>query len=392
MRVAIVTQGFLIGGGVPAIARWLRAELSSRGHEVHVHDLATSWCDERSRRILQPRTWMTSIGPDPHPVDDTLIQWGANLPEFEGQRYRPRKHLTAALNQYDIIQVVAGAPALALSVAKAIPPKVLQVATDITSERETRLAGMSPLRRVTKAASLPLLRRLERRGLCSVDHVLVENRKMERFVRSSGQDSVTFAPPGIDTQVFSPAKPWDQRGPIIAFGRLGDPRKDWPTAISAFELFIAQTGALNNLVIAGRMPMSRHLQSKINESPLRDRIVLHEDVPPAQLPGLLASGSVFLQSSLEEGLGLAGLEAMACGLPVVATRTAGSSEYVRDGENGYLIEIGPSTALALADRLAKTLGDGNGATLSAEAVKTSRTHYSTEAAFSRFAEVYRGLI
>jgi glycosyltransferase involved in cell wall biosynthesis len=391
LRIAIVTQGFSIGGGVPTIAKWLRTELSAIGHEVNVHDLATSWTDERSRRLLDPASWLVSLAPDPHPTDAWLIRWGANFPEFEGQRYRARRSLTDALNEYDIIQVVSGAATLALSVANAVPPKVLQVATDITSERSARLAGMPIARRVLKTMGLPTLRRLERLGLRSVDEVLVENRGMEGFVRSAGQASVVFAPPGIDLGLFGPAGAWESWKPVVAMGRLGDSRKDWPTAVAAYELFIANTDATNELVIAGRGPASAELLRKIDESPLRERIRLLEDVPAAELPALLASGSVFLQSSLEEGLGLAGLEAMACGLPVVATRTAGSSEYVRDGANGYLVDINSDTAGALADRLSQTLLDGRGSTLSQGALDMCRTHFSSEVALHRFVDVYRRL-
>ncbi len=391
MRIAIVTQGFSTGGGVPTIAKWLRSELSSRGHDVHVHDLATSWKDPRSRRLLRPNSWATVLMPDPHPTDPWLTRWGANFPELEGQRYRPRKSLTAALDSYDLIQVVAGAPALAMAVAKADPPKVLQVATDITSERSTRLSAMPPAKRLLKTLGLPVLRRLERRGLHSVDHVLVENRQMEAFVRGSAQDAVTFAPPGVDTEVFHPTEPWNATKPIIAFGRLGDARKDWPTAVAAYELFVRQTGALNQLIIAGRGPLSLDLRHKIEQSELTNRIILREDVPSAELPTLLASGSVFLQSSLEEGLGLAGLEAMACGLPVVATRTAGSSEYVRDGRNGYLVGIDDRTSHALAVGLSRTLQADNGASLSRGALETSRNDFSPEVTLSRYLELYRDL-
>lgn len=388
MRVAVVTQGYLFGGGVPAIARWLRQGLTEHGHEIHVHDLASSSRDERSRRALSPRTWRRRLAPETDPTDPELFHWGANWVELESQRYRPRQALTAALDTYDVIQVVAGGPALALSVSRAKRPKVLQVATTLLMERRAHLPEMAPAKRAAKTLSLPSLHGLEVQSLRSVDEVVVENRWMEDWVRRQGQPHVTLAPPGIDVDVFHPVGEWDPSRPIIAFGRLGDSRKDWPTAVEAYERFVEMTGLVNGLVLAGKGPLAPALVRRLENSPLQERIKVHVDVPGEGLPGLLASGSVFLQSSLEEGLGLAGLEAMACGLPVVATRTVGSSEYVRDGVNGFLVDLGSGAAAGLAQGIAGVLAKGAGQIMSDGAIHTCRDEYASAVALDRFLELY----
>lgn len=391
VKIAIVTQGYLVGGGVPAIARWLRAKSTEHGHTVDVHDLAASSRDVRSRRILSPKTWRRNLVPEVNASDPGLFHWGADWVELESNRYCPRAPLTAALNTYDLIQVVAGGPALALAVSDARPPKALQVATTLLMERRAHLPEMALGKRAAKTMSLRSLHRLEVKALRGVDEVVVENRWMEEWVRQQGQPNVTFAPPGIDTDFFHPVGAWDPSRPIIAFGRLGDSRKDWPTAVTAYERFVEESGLGNELVLAGKGPLARALVEKLEMSPVRDRISIREDVPAAELPGLLAGGSVFLQSSLEEGLGLAGLEAMSCGLPVVATRTVGSSEYVRDGENGFLVEVGPDAARHLAGALEVTLSDGRGHPLSERAIRTCVDSYSSRVAVQRFLDVYEGM-
>ena len=391
MRVAILSQGYLTGGGVRAIATWLRRGLSDHGHEVEVHDLATSSRDDRSQRVLSPSTWRVSLEAERDPDDPGLFHWGAAWVELESQRYRPRGPLTDALNDYDLIQVVAGGPALALVASRAKPPKALQVATTLLAERRSRLAGMPPVKRIVKTLSLPRLHRLEVHALRAVDHVFVENRWMEEWVQRHGQPNVTFAPPGIDTHKFRPEGDWDANRPIIAFGRLGDSRKDWPTAVEAFERFVADTGLANGLVLAGRGPLDPALQRRLESSPVLERITIREDVPADELPALLASGSVFLQSSLEEGLGLAGLEAMACGLPVVATATVGASEYVRNGENGFLAPLGESVD-ALAAGLERVLGSGSGSAFSKQALRSVRGDYSSDAAIRRFLDTYADIV
>jgi glycosyltransferase involved in cell wall biosynthesis len=62
---------------------------------------------------------------------------------------------------------------------------------------------------------------------------------------------------------------------------------------------------------------------------------------------------LFATATTWEGMPNTVLEGMACGLPVVATRASGLEELVRDGVNGYLVEI--NDAAALADRLAELI-------------------------------------
>ena len=116
-RIALVTQGFCIGGGVSTVARWLRSGLESTGnYSVDIHDLATSSKDAMSRRLARPKTWLRRSLRWLSDSDDGLQHWGANAVEVELMRYRPRVELTRTLRSYDLIQVVNGGPALAAAV------------------------------------------------------------------------------------------------------------------------------------------------------------------------------------------------------------------------------------------------------------------------------------
>lgn len=89
----------------------------------------------------------------------------------------------------------------------------------------------------------------------------------------------------------------------------------------------------------------------------------YDYMPHASLPRLLNSCHAFVLPSVEEGLARAGIEAMACGLPVIATRNTGLSDFIRDGVNGFLVPVRDSAAIAGALRklfedpaLAESLG------------------------------------
>ena len=388
LRIALVSQSY-DSGGVATVVRWLRTSLLSRGHQVDVHVLAASARDPISRRVIRPSTWRRTLVGARIGGQSDVYRWGADWVELEGQRYRPRPPLTKCLNDYDLIQVVAGGPALALAASRARPPVLLQCATSLAFERPARLHGMGLIRGLVKRLTLDSILRLERAALESTDHVFVENRQMEQWVGERiGSTRVTFAPPGIDTRFFSNSRPWDREGPVIAFGRLDDPRKDWGTALRAFEILASRYRPSARLLLCGQGPVPARLENAVKRSSFRDSIALATDIPMEQLPQVLSSGSLFLQSSLEEGLGLAGIEAMACGLPVIATKTAGSLEYVRDGLNGHLVDLGPHAAEHLAEAMASTLAGQRGMWQSSNARAIAVTQFGADAAFARYEQVY----
>ena len=70
----------------------------------------------------------------------------------------------------------------------------------------------------------------------------------------------------------------------------------------------------------------------------------------SDVPGVLARADIYVQPSFQEGLPNAVLEAMAMGLPIVATRVSGNEDVVADGDNGLLVPPGDPDALAAALR------------------------------------------
>lgn len=83
---------------------------------------------------------------------------------------------------------------------------------------------------------------------------------------------------------------------------------------------------------------------------LEDRIVFHGLVPQEALWQQYAQADVFVLPSLWEGYGIALLEAMAFGLPIVATRVGAVPELIQDGQNGLLVPPGDPRGLAMGLR------------------------------------------
>lgn len=108
------------------------------------------------------------------------------------------------------------------------------------------------------------------------------------------------------------------------------------------------------------------------------------------VPAYLRAADVFVLPSLQEGLPNSLLEAMASGLPVVATRIGGSADVVTEGENAILVP--PADDRLLGEALSTLLREPEvRARLSAAARDTIRTSYSLESRAARYLELYGGL-
>ncbi len=116
---------------------------------------------------------------------------------------------------------------------------------------------------------------------------------------------------------------------------------------------IARKRPLTHFIIVGDGPLRPDVEAKIRELGLSDQITLtglRRDVPE-----LMAAFDIFVLSSLWEGLPRVLPQAMATGLPIVATRADGSAEAVAEGENGFLVQRGQPKALA--DKVLLLLND-----------------------------------
>lgn len=109
------------------------------------------------------------------------------------------------------------------------------------------------------------------------------------------------------------------------------------------------------------------------------------------VPALLAAADLFVLPSLYEGLPLSVLEAMAAGVPVVATAIGGTDEVVCDGETGTLVPPGDPQALAAAIR--RTLADRDAAIhLAARARSFVEQEYSVETMVASVSRLYEQLL
>jgi glycosyltransferase involved in cell wall biosynthesis len=148
-------------------------------------------------------------------------------------------------------------------------------------------------------------------------------------------------PNGIDLQRFGFSGP-RAGGPAVYVGRLS-PEKDVPSLLRAIAFVVAQAPAFR-LQIAGDGPCRAELISLARSLGVAENVEFLGEIK--DIPTLLRQASLLVLPSLTEGMPLTILEAMACGLPVIATRVGGIPEAVADGATGLLVSPGELQHLA----------------------------------------------
>lgn len=156
---------------------------------------------------------------------------------------------------------------------------------------------------------------------------------------------------GIDPACFPPRVPHPDQRPHIAFvGRL-DPVKGADLLLDALAALRPTYPDLTATFI-GDGPQAAQTRAHARALGLDNVTTFLGAQPETAVADLLQRSDLLVLPSFAEGLPVVLMEAMACGLPVVASRIAGIPELVRDGENGLLISAGDTAALIRAiDRL-----------------------------------------
>jgi glycosyltransferase involved in cell wall biosynthesis len=138
---------------------------------------------------------------------------------------------------------------------------------------------------------------------------------------------------------------------IVSVGRLAEP-KDFSTLVAAIGAL--PPGSVR-LRVLGDGPLRGSLETEIAALGLESSVELVGEV--ADVRPFLAEADIFVLSSRSEGMPLAVLEAMAAGLPVVASDVGGLGEVVVDGETGFLVP--PGDPAELSRKLALLTGDAD---------------------------------
>jgi glycosyltransferase involved in cell wall biosynthesis len=189
------------------------------------------------------------------------------------------------------------------------------------------------------------------------DHVLTTSEKISGHLKSTfclHDDHVSTVPTGIDLARFAPDGPKAdlfEKGspdqyPVVGMVSVLRSWKGHSVFLEAAKLLKAQ-GIKARYVIVGEGPVRESILQKIFECNLSVETSLmgyREDIPEV----LRALDVLAIPSTAHEGIPQVGLQALACGTPVVGSDAGGIPEIIRTGETGRIVAAGDATQLANA--------------------------------------------
>lgn len=161
--------------------------------------------------------------------------------------------------------------------------------------------------------------------------------------------SATVLPNPVVDEVLTPGAPADGPVRIVAAGRLVEAK--------GFDLLIDAAAGLAGdfrLDIFGEGPLREALSGQVAERGLGERVALRGHADPS---AIFQDADLCVVPSRREGFGNVVVEAMAAGVPVLATACPGPTALIQDGENGFLVE--PGSSAALAEAMAALIADSD---------------------------------
>ena len=162
-------------------------------------------------------------------------------------------------------------------------------------------------------------------------------------------------PQGIAPSFYA-LSPDEQSNTILSVGAIS-PRKGHIYTVQAFNK-LREQGIEATLRIVGTIADRDYyyqLQQQIESSPYREEISLETDVAQPELLAAYEHAKLFVLHSREESQGIVFAEAMAAGLPVVATKVGGVGDVVEHGQSGFLCPFGDIQSMA--EKMAELLSD-----------------------------------
>ena len=231
-----------------------------------------------------------------------------------------------------------------------------------------------------------------------MDAVIATSEEAASYVKNV----VATIPHGVDCDRFQPSG--DRSAAMRAFGIPGEhgisligrirPEKGTDLFVDAMIQLLPKYPAFT-ACIAGKATVEhelfhQQLKSKIEKAGLTKRIIWFGEIEYDRMPRFHSAMSLCVAPARYEGFGLVPLEAMACGVPVVASRTGCYREAVIPGKTGSLVTCGD--VLSLTSSIAELLGDPVRLHNLGE---NSRQHvaqnYSAKSEADRIVQVYQDL-
>lgn len=366
MRILIASDIFPPDAGGPATYIPLVArELQQRGHSLRV--------------LTYSRVERDGLDPGyPFQVERIVLQ-GPRLLRL----LRALQRIAVNARQADVLYVNGLLIETAIVNWFVRKPMVAKVVGDIAWERARDKAWISDqfeeFQRQRYGWRIELRRTLRNWALRQARAVIIPSAYLQRIVIGWGIDerrthviynALEFAPEALPDGEIK-ALPISTKQRVITICRL--------TGWKGVDGLIKAVGSLpdTGLVVVGEGPERPNLEALVRQLGLQSRVHFAGQIAQERVAAYLAACDVFVLNSRYEGLPHVVLEAMAAGLPVVATDVGGIGEVVQPGVNGMLIQ--PGDAASLRQAVVKVLQDASLRQRCAAGKQDARRRFSPDA-------------
>lgn len=176
------------------------------------------------------------------------------------------------------------------------------------------------------------------------------SKRLRWFYRSK---KINVIPNGIDLEFYKPSKTLSKEKRVFGMQSRLVPLKDHLTLLEAFSLMLNKESADKNILlkIAGDGAYRQVLTDKAAALDLGEAVQFAGMIPENELPDFLCSLDIYVHASLGETMSTAIMQAMACGLPVIASDVMGINNMIEDGKTGILVPVKDAAAMAKAMNL-----------------------------------------
>jgi glycosyltransferase involved in cell wall biosynthesis len=223
---------------------------------------------------------------------------------------------------------------------------------------------------------------------------------LERYVRVKAipADKAQWLPNGVDTKLFRPDG--QTRGRVrrelhidevfvwLAVGRIERP-KDYPTLLAAFRR-VSGEKATATLLVVGSGSLEKGVREHARELGLGDHVRFLG--ARRDIAAMMSAADAFVMPSRWEGFSLALVEAMACGLPVVATDCGGPREILDGGRLGSLVPVADPEALAAGMLQVMSLSEEERSQMGDSGRRWVVEHFDIERVVDQWECLYRELL
>ncbi|MFV9631150.1 MAG: glycosyltransferase family 4 protein [Methanosarcinales archaeon] len=230
--------------------------------------------------------------------------------------------------------------------------------------------------------------------LKSANKVIALTDDMKKEMQKICSRDVSVIPNGIDLSSFEDLSRKEARSrlqikddeKVILFVGTLRPVKGIRYLIEAMRL-IKDKNESTKLFLVGDGEEREYLKNLVKGLILEECVRFIGKVPNEKVPECMVASDVFVLPSLSEGFPVVILEAMASGLPIIATKVTGLLEIVKDGKNGILVES--KSPDEIAEKVLLILGDDELRERISENNRKEAKRYSWDSAVDKLEEIYQ---